>query len=373
MKLLICATEYFPYGSGIANVVYNLVEQLEKQGVECTVCSPSGPDIKLGSKKLINTFGFLGLVYYWCQVSYYFKKNEYDIVWLHNPYFICHNPFSSYLVTMHSTYYGMSLYHVGNTWFLRIYNKIISKFEKFCIAHLSKKTLFTGVGQPVCEELEKLGIEKERIFYIPNAVDIQHFKPIIDKKSLRKNFKIPENDIILLSVGRLTHAKQPHDLIKVFSLLEKKCPNLTLCIAGTGELLDPIKKMVDEAGLKKVMFLGHVDYNSKLPDLYAASDYFIITSIYEGGMPPLALSEAMASGLPCIVSNIPSLGSVERASCGIIINFGDINDASYKILDYIKMNHPDHSINAREFVINNLDETHIASLYLKLLLPPKTL
>ena len=30
MKLLVCTTEYFPYGAGIANVVYNVVEQLKK-------------------------------------------------------------------------------------------------------------------------------------------------------------------------------------------------------------------------------------------------------------------------------------------------------------------------------------------------------
>ncbi|MGI6079023.1 MAG: hypothetical protein ACOYCB_12880, partial [Fastidiosipilaceae bacterium] len=56
-KLLVCATEYHPYGSGIANVVYNVVEHLKEQGVECTVCSPTGPDIKLGSLKLIEKTG----------------------------------------------------------------------------------------------------------------------------------------------------------------------------------------------------------------------------------------------------------------------------------------------------------------------------
>lgn len=37
MKLLICVSEYYPYGSGIANVAYNVVEQLKKRGVDCTV------------------------------------------------------------------------------------------------------------------------------------------------------------------------------------------------------------------------------------------------------------------------------------------------------------------------------------------------
>ena len=48
MRVLICATEYYPNGSGIANVAFNVVRELESMGVECTVCSPTGPDIKLG-------------------------------------------------------------------------------------------------------------------------------------------------------------------------------------------------------------------------------------------------------------------------------------------------------------------------------------
>ena len=73
MKLLICASEYYPYGSGIANVAYNMVEQLKKMEIECTVCSPTG-DIKLGSSRIIERFGIIGLLYYWHQVSRYFNK-----------------------------------------------------------------------------------------------------------------------------------------------------------------------------------------------------------------------------------------------------------------------------------------------------------
>lgn len=363
MKLLICASEYFPHGSGIANVIYNVVEQLKKQGVGCTICSPTGPDITLGNKKLIDKFGFLGLLYYWYQVSQFFiKKNHYDVVWLQNPYFISHNPFNCCLVTMHSTYYGMSNYRVGNSFFLRLYYKIVAILERYCLGKINKTSVFTG-GELVCEELEKKCIGKDQLICIPNGVDIQYFKPINDRKLLRKKLNIPQDDIILLSVGRLTPAKQPQTLINVFSFLEKRMSNLTLCIAGTGELLDSIKKMALEAGLKKVIFLGHVDHNSRLPGLYADSDYFIMTSVYEGGMPPLTLSEAMASGLPCIVSDTPNLGVVTVANCGIVVNFEDVEKASDQIYAYLTGIHQDHSKNARKYAEENLDWTTISEHY----------
>jgi len=367
MKILVCSTEYPPYGSGIGNVVSNVVEQLTKRGVECTICSPEGPDIKLGNQNLIKKCGIIGLLYFWYQVSRVVKDNSYDAVWLHNPYFIFNNPFPRCLITMHSTYYGLSHHRVGNTFFLRMYYQIISILELYCLKTISKTTVFTGVGESVCEELEKIGVGRDQLICVPNGVDIQYFKPINDKNLLREKLKIPQDDIILLSVGRLTPAKQPQTLIKVFSLLEKRMSNLTLCIAGTGELLDSIKQMTLEAGLKKVIFLGQIDHNSGLPDLYAASDYFIMTSIYEGGMPPLTLSEAMASGLPCIVSDITSLECVKIAKCGIVNNFKNIEEACDEILEYINMDHSEKIQNGRKYVEENLDWSSISENYFKAL------
>jgi glycosyltransferase involved in cell wall biosynthesis len=367
MKILVCSTEYPPSGSGIGNVVYNVIVQLRKKGIECTICSPAGPDIKLGYQGLIKKFGILGLLYFWYQVSRFVKDNNYDAVWLHNPYFIFNNPFPRCLITMHSTYYGLSHHRVGNSFFLRMYYQIVAILERYCLNKISKTTTFTGVGESVCEELEKIGIGRDQLICIPNGVETQYFKPINDKKSLRKKLKIPQDDIILLSVGRLTPAKQPQTLINVFSLLEKRMSNLTLCIAGTGELLDSIKHMTLNAGLKKVIFLGQVDHNSGLPDLYAASDYFIMTSIYEGGMPPLTLSEAMASGLPCIVSDITSLECVKMAKCGIVINFKNVTEACDEILEYIKMDHSENILNARKYVEENLDWSSISEHYFEAL------
>ena len=38
-------------------------------------------------------------------------------------------------------------------------------------------------------------------------------------------------------------------------------------------------------GLCKVLFLGYVDHDQDLPDLYACADYYLMTSKYEGGCP----------------------------------------------------------------------------------------
>jgi 1,2-diacylglycerol 3-alpha-glucosyltransferase len=153
-------------------------------------------------------------------------------------------------------------------------------------------------------------------------------------------------------------------MIEVFSHLEKKLGDVTLCIAGNGELLEEVKDLAEKKGLRKVLFLGHVDYDRDLPDLYACSDYYIMTSKYEGT--PLTLLEAMASGLPCIVSGIPSLGFVKNADCGIIVDFTDLSVALAEILGYLKLDCHSHGVNARKFAVNSLDWEIITKSYLRI-------
>jgi len=362
MKLLGCTSEYPPdYSAGIGNVAYNVVEQLRKKGIDCTVCSPNG-DIKLGSSKMIDKFGILGLLYYWWQVYKYFKENDFDVVWLHNPLFFKSNIFGDSLVTMHVTAYGQVIHKIYPL-HLHIYKKTVSKIERYCLNKIKEKTRFTGVSTQVCKELEGIGIAKQRITYISNGVDTKLFKPSDNKKSLRKKFGIPEEDVIILSLGRLTKAKQPQKLIEVFSRIEKEIKDVILVIAGKGELLDKTKKFVRQKKMKNVIFLGYVDHEKEAPNLYACSDYYIMTSKYEGQ--PLTLLEAMASGLPCIVSDIPNLKIVEDAECGIIVDFCDEEQAARKIVGYLEGVNSEHSKNAREYAVKNLDWKIIAGRYLE--------
>jgi 1,2-diacylglycerol 3-alpha-glucosyltransferase len=363
MTILVCASEYYPHGSGIANVAYNVTEQLKIMGVDCIVCSPTGPDIKLGSEWLIKKSGIIGLIYYWYQVSKNFKnKDYYDISWCHNPLFINNSPFDKYLVTMHSTYYGEHVHGIFPI-HIQMYKKFASIIEKHLLCRLKSNVIFTGVSPGVCKEIEKIGIDKRKIIYIPNGVDIELFKPSDKKRFLRKKFKIAPENVVILSLGRLTQVKQPLQLIEIYSLIEKKKSNVSLVIAGNGELLASAKKLATEKNLSSIIFLGYVDHKKEAPDLYACSDFYIMASKYEGQ--PLTLLEAISTGLPCIVSNIPNLEFVEHANCGIIVNFSDEEKAAKKILDYIKENNLGHGKNARMYAEDNLDWRFITKKYLK--------
>jgi len=360
MKLLICTSEYPPYySSGIGNVAYNVVEQLRRTGIECTVCSPN-EGIKLGSSQVIEKLGIIGLLHYWYQVSKYFRvrENDFDVAWLHNPLFLKNSPFQRNLITIHTTYYGKMTQGLKP----KNYNKIVSKVEKYCLNQMDREARFTAVSPQVCEELEEIGINRDTVTYIPNGVNTEIFKPSNNKKILRRGFGIPENDLMILSFGRLTEAKQPFRLIEVFSVIEEEMKDVTLVIAGKGKLLEETKKFVRRKELKKVIFLGYVD-EKEVPNLYACADYYIMTSNYEGQ--PLTLLEAMASGLPCIVSDIPNLKIVEDARCGIGVNFNDGKKIAQEIIGYLGRDNSEHAKNARRYALKNFDWKIIARRYLE--------
>lgn len=366
MNLLVCVSEYYPYGSGIANVAYNVVEQLKERGVDCTICSPTGPDIKLKSLK---GYGRLNLVYYWHKVYKYFKKgaDDYDVVWLHNPLFIKSNPFQKSLITMHITSFGVyKRTQQPNYPILRKnYKNLAAHIERFCLSRLDlKNTNFTAVSLQVYDELRDLGIVDKKISYIPNGVDTKLFKPVsLEKKEkLREGFGIPKDSLILLSTGNLTIAKNPLKLIEIYSLIENKYKDVSMVIAGSGGLENKVRKLSEKKGIRNIIFLGHVNYE-KMHNLYACSDVYIMTSLYEGL--PLTLLEAMSSGLPCIVSDVTSISSmVNDAKAGISVTFDDETENAERIINFLNEDLFDYGKNAREYAVRNLDWSKIAKRYI---------
>jgi len=216
----------------------------------------------------------------------------------------------------------------------------------------------------VCKEIEEIDIKPERIFFISNGVDTQRFRPREVREKMRNKFGIPPDAIVLLSVGRLTYHKQPFLLLKFFSLISQKIENLVLVFAGTGELFEILNDYVKKNNICNIKFLGHISNKTDLPELYACSDFFITSSSYEGGI-TLTLLEAMASGLPCIVSDIPNFHVVKDAECGIIIDFKD-SESLQQVLQYIKTDQRIHSRNARQYAQMNFDWKIISNRYLEL-------
>lgn len=118
------------------------------------------------------------------------------------------------------------------------------------------------------------------------------------RKERRRELQISENDVVLLSVGELNKNKNHSVIIQALAGL--KLPNVKYLIVGKGSLKEELDEKIKALSLEaQVRLLG---YRTDIADLYKASDIFVFPSYREGLS--VSVMEAMASGLPCIVSKI---------------------------------------------------------------------
>jgi glycosyltransferase involved in cell wall biosynthesis len=128
---------------------------------------------------------------------------------------------------------------------------------------------------------------------IPNGIDVDAFRPGAGGRSV----------LTLSSISRLVPRKNIHVLIAAVERLAGEGAPLSLLIAGTGPEEDRIRRLAEQLpGV--VRFLGFVD-ESRKRDILAETDVFVQLSIREGLS--IATLEALASGVPCLVSNLPGV------------------------------------------------------------------
>lgn len=140
----------------------------------------------------------------------------------------------------------------------------------------------------------------KKTVYVPGVgVDTEKFKPdAAGRERKRAELGLKETDIMLLSVGELSKRKN-HGVV-IHALYELDNPDVKYFICGMGQLEGYLKETTRELNLEnQVNLLG---YRTDISELMQAADIFVFPSLQEGL--PVALMEAMASGLPCIVSRI---------------------------------------------------------------------
>jgi phosphatidylinositol alpha-1,6-mannosyltransferase len=149
---------------------------------------------------------------------------------------------------------------------------------------------------------------------IANAVDADLFRPSNMPYS-------PDQPVRILSVGRLIERKGQHHLIEATRLLrDRGQTGFEVVLAGTGDGEAALKAQVAQAGLEgAVHFLGFVP-REEMPNVYGMADIFVLPSFSEGMS--VALLEAMASGLPVIVT--PTGGTDELLDGnGLLVSWAD--------------------------------------------------
>jgi sugar transferase (PEP-CTERM/EpsH1 system associated) len=178
-----------------------------------------------------------------------------------------------------------------------------------------------------------IGVNKEKVLQIYNGVDQTLFRPGKDSLTDDTVYKfLPQEPIVIGTVGRLAEVKDQATLIRAFSIALEASPlgkqHLRLVIAGNGPLRGQLEMLIDELGIGD--FVWMTGDRNDIPEILRLLNIFVLPSIGEGISNTIL--EAMATGLPIIATNVggnPEL--VEDGVNGYIVPLGNPE----KLAEYI--------------------------------------
>ncbi len=207
-----------------------------------------------------------------------------------------------------------------------------------------------------------------RIINVLNGIDTEKFKYTkLARINKRQEIKIPDNKIMLLSVGRLTEAKDYPNLFKAYSLLannETYAGRTRLYIVGTGHLEDSLKLMTKQLDISdSVFFLG---VRNDIPELMCASDLFVLSSEWEGF--GLVAAEAMACQRVVVATDSGGVKEV-IGNCGFLVPVKDhfaLYDSILKVLNLSTIEKMELGASARNRIINSNSIETITKIWIDL-------
>lgn len=180
--------------------------------------------------------------------------------------------------------------------------------------------------------LKFYGVNKNKLFFIPCAVDNKFFQnqktKILKSQNLsRKIIGIDNDDLVILFVGRFTKRKRPLDLLKVLKKLNNS--KISAIFIGDG----PERKNMENFAITnniKAKFTGFIN-QAEVIKFYILADLKVLLSDYDPS--PKVLNEAMNFSLPVIVTDIIGTARdlVKNGGNGYLVKVGNINDISNKI------------------------------------------
>ncbi|MBD3868862.1 MAG: glycosyltransferase family 4 protein [Acidobacteria bacterium] len=312
---------YDPNYSGSAIQAGNLSRYLKRRGVQPFVVS-ARLDSRVAHEEIdgipvyripVLQSGNLQIPFFWLGLAWFLwrKRRDYDIVHAHGT--LQHGTASIMARLLGKGSILKVAMHRSDIAFRR-QGKIWGRINRFYVRRFHR---YIATSRQIHLEFEEEGMESERIVRIPNGVDTEKFRPAEDrdeKVALKAALGLPPVPLALFT-GIVIARKNVDFVIRVFLEIRKAGIPGHLVVVGPGEgrsgkpegpYFDSLQVMIREAGAEAdVTFTGR---RPDVQDYVRASDLFLFAPRKEGM--PNVLLEAMAGGVPCVVSRISGIEDV---------------------------------------------------------------
>ncbi|MBD3226820.1 MAG: glycosyltransferase, partial [Candidatus Lokiarchaeota archaeon] len=333
MKILFITEKWFPEGGGGEIYFYNLTKKLEKHGHKIYIISGSPIDTNINNHINIiyevdvkhnyrshSITSIIGRIKYIFQILLKLnsmKIKDFDLIHTTSPVASFISSIIGYLFNIPViisvlTFGGYKWPEITHN---RLNGFIYRLIERFSLK-IMPKNMIISISKEFLKYLVKIGIKREKIKYIPNAINLdifsKHHTPIFKKK-----YKISNNKIILGYLGALEKVKDVSSILYALKKLNDD-NKFFLFIAGNGSQKLKLLKLSNELNLKNCIFLDKINYNS-VPNFLESINILILPSISEGF--PTVCLESIALNKLIISTKIETIQNlIIHGKNGYIIN-----------------------------------------------------
>jgi len=202
-----------------------------------------------------------------------------------------------------------------------LFNRTVLKWAEKLMAHYTDAII--TMNKEDYEAAKKFKLRGDGKVYLVHGVgiDLSLYENIeVDRAEKRAELGIKDTDVAFISMGDLIARKNYSVAIKALAKAGNENAHYFIC--GRGPLENELKELAKTCGVEnRVHFLG---FRTDIKELLVAADAFLFTTLQEGL--PRSMMEAMASGLPCIVSKIRgNVDLMENGTGGYLCGATDVD------------------------------------------------
>ena len=200
----------------------------------------------------------------------------------------------------------------------------------------NRATAAAVIGSAARDELRRLGMADVKLFDSPYATPLQT-KSVLGTSSrerLRAQFECAHDEVVFLYVGKFSPYKGVDRLLRAFTAVVAREPKVKLILVGDGPEASALRGLGEILGIgRNLIWTGFIN-QPDLQEFYLAADVFVLFSEETWG---LVVNEAMAHGLPCVVSVLAgaSRDLVAHGLTGFRVNPAHRVDSSYYLIEML--------------------------------------
>lgn len=343
-----------PSDGGVEQVVQKLALHLVEEGFTVGIFTLSDgyrdfelrdvPEITFYDASALDLTGTIGLQSMFSVSALHefgdvLREFQPDVVHAHNRFF--YTSVLAALYSLRSDYELVTTLHLGDIGAIsglggvaaRTFEQVISRF----VITRSEQVICTSAA---AERIARsLGAKRTPV--IRNAVDVGDFSP---KRTNGKS---------LLYIGRFVHNNGIRDLLTALPSILDSHPDAEIHLVGSGPLEEEVRKTIRSSGLSESVTT--YDYVEDISEMYDLASVFCRPSHSEGL--PLTMLEAMASGVPPVVTAIAGVPEIiTDHETGVLLEPGNPEETAQAIIELFDDTELRERLsrNAREYVTENL-------------------